>query len=103
MGINLPRQEESDGLAREKCAELPEDSGKSPQPHALPQGSEAAQGATAKWEGVGVREVKSTFKPGLPSEAADNKEAAKVSDAREGGGWMCQVDSSAQSFILERT
>lgn len=30
--------------------------------------------------------VKTAFKPGLPSEGADNKEAAKVSDAREGGG-----------------
>lgn len=39
------------------------------------------------------------FKPGLPSEGADNKEAAKVWEA----GGMCQVDSSAQSFIPERT
>lgn len=80
MGINLPRQEESDGPARQywewgggRRAELPEDSRKSPQPHTLPRGSEAAQGATAKWGGV-----KTTFKPGLPSEGADNKEAAKV-------------------------
>lgn len=30
--------------------------------------------------------VKTAFKPELPSEGADNKEAAKVSDAREGAG-----------------
>lgn len=46
-----------------------------------------------KWHGAqqqngrgGEGEVETAFKPGLPSEGADNKEAAKVSDAREGAG-----------------
>lgn len=53
-------------------------------------------------------EGSSPFKPGVPSEEADNKEAAKVWEL--GGGkverwvrWICQVDSSTQSFILAMT
>lgn len=92
MGINLPRQEESGGIARkfrgEKVQrwELPEDPGKSPQSHALPRGSETARGATAKQEGERRGGGEHAFKPGLPSEGADNKEAAKVWEARGGGG-----------------
>lgn len=51
------------------------------------------------------------FKHGFPSEEADNKGAGKVWELRRGRWrgevgevrWICQVDSSTQSFILAMT
>lgn len=53
------------------------------------------------------REGSSPFKPGFPSEKADNKGAAKVwelkGEVERWVKWIRQVDSSTQSFILAMT
>lgn len=77
----------------EKSAELPEDSRKSLQP--LMQHGEQQQN-------MGGLGVKTTFKPRLPSEGGGQQRSCQGLGCK-GGRRMRQVDSSAQSFILERT